>query len=85
MKLGTIVFALTTSVAASLAIADDCTRPPPPPRHGGPGEMSQEMLNQCKGKEAGSVIEVKMPDGRSMKGTCQMMFVPERPKEAPPA
>jgi hypothetical protein len=44
------------------------TKPPPP--------IDPEL---CKGKTAGAVVETKTPDGRSITGTCQLVFLPNRP------
>lgn len=48
---------------------------PPPPRLD---------TASCKGKAAGTVVKISTPDGRSMKATCQLVAVPERPEGPPP-
>ncbi len=48
---------------------------PEPPRHRGP---PPEALDACKGKAAGSAVEMKTPRGDTVKGTCRMVLVPER-------
>jgi len=33
----------------------------------------------CKDKAPGTAVETTTPDGRTIKGTCQLVFLPERP------
>jgi len=66
-------------VAASATYAAECGNPPPPPcceRKGPPPQMDPAL---CKDKAAGAVVEMKTPDGKTIKGTCQLVFLPERP------
>lgn len=51
---------------------DEMRAPPPPP-------PPMFDANLCKGKAAGTVVETTAPDGRTIKGTCQVVFLPERP------
>ena len=65
--------------AMPLASAAECGHPPPPPPRGemkGPPPFDPAL---CKDKAAGTVIEVTTPDGRAMRGTCQLVFLPARP------
>ena len=50
--------------------------PPPQGGHKAPPPIDPEL---CKGKTAGAVVETKTPDGRSITGTCQLVFLPNRP------
>ena len=70
---------LILPIAAIPAIAVAECDPPPPPR----GEMRappppiDSII--CKDKAAGTVIETTTPDGRTIKGICQLVFLPDRP------
>ena len=33
----------------------------------------------CKDKAVGTAVEATTPDGRTVRGTCQLVFLPERP------
>lgn len=69
-----------TLAAASAAFAGDCGNPPPPPPRGGemkgPPPFDPAL---CKDKAAGATVEATTPDGRAIKGTCQLVFLPDRP------
>lgn len=71
---------LSLVLLTSAAFAAEGGEPPPPP-HGdsrkGPPPMFDASL--CKGKAAGDTVETTAPDGKTIRGTCQLMFVPERP------
>ena len=67
--------------AAPLASAADCGHPPPPPppprsEMKGPPPFDPAL---CKDKAAGTAVEATAPDGRTVRGTCQLVFLPERP------
>lgn len=73
---------LILPIAAIPAIADAECAPPPPPR----GEMRAPPpppppidISVCKDKTAGTVIETTTLDGRTIKGICQLVFLPGRP------
>jgi len=50
----------------------------------GPGEQGQrrgpppEALEVCRGKAAGSSVEMKTPRGDVVKGKCQMVMIPDQ-------
>ncbi|MFT3963565.1 hypothetical protein [Propionivibrio sp.] len=70
-----LVLALAASSPAS---AGDCGPPPPPPR----GEMKGPPPFDpalCNDKAAGTAVEITAPDGRTVRGTCQLVFLPDRP------
>ena len=51
---------------------------PPPPHDGRKGPPPMFDASLCKGKTAGATVETTAPDGKTIRGTCQLMFVPER-------
>ena len=64
---------------APLISAAECGHPPPPPPRGemkGPPPFDPAL---CKDKAAGTAVEATAPDGRTVRGTCQLFFLPERP------
>ena len=67
---------ILTSTIAFTACAHEGL-PPPPREHKGPPPHFDASL--CKDKAPGTVIETTTPDGRTIKGTCQLVFLPERP------
>ena len=56
--------------------------PPPPPPHHPHGDMKGPPprfdASLCQDKAAGTVVETTTPDGRIIKGTCQLVFLPDR-------
>lgn len=75
------ITALILSFAATAAMAQPG---PPGGGQGGPGGQGgrpsgppQEFIDVCKGKAAGTVVQVKTPRGDTMKATCKMVAVPE--------
>lgn len=66
---------LTSSVFA----ADPGDPPPPPHGEGRRGPPRMFDASACKGIAAGATVESTMPDGSTVRGTSQLMFVPERP------
>lgn len=75
--LGAALLTLTLATTTA-AFAADCGNPPPPPRGDmkGPPPFDPAL---CKDKAAGTMVETTAPDGRAIKGTCQLVFVPDRP------
>ena len=75
---------ITTPIACLLAIA--VTGPcraseasPPPPPHGerkGPPPFDPAL---CQSKAPGTPLETKTPDGRTIRGKCQLVFLPDPP------
>ncbi|SDG92798.1 hypothetical protein [Propionivibrio dicarboxylicus] len=56
--------------------------PPPHHRHGdmkGPPPFDPAL---CQGKAPGTVVELRMPDGRALRGSCQLVFLPDMPGQA---
>ena len=37
-----------------------------------------EAFEACKGKAAGTAVEMKTPRGDSVKGVCRMVMIPDR-------
>lgn len=83
---------IITPIACLLAIA--VTGPcraseasPPPPPHGerkGPPPFDPAL---CQSKAPGTPLETKTPDGRTIRGKCQLVFLPDpsdRPVGLPP-
>lgn len=83
-----------TPIACLLAIAvtapcraSDASPPPPPPHHcerKGPPLFDPAL---CQGKAPGTPLETKTPDGRTLRGKCQLVFLPDppdRPTGPPP-
>jgi len=48
-------------------------------RSGHPMGPPPEALTACQGKAAGDVASITLPDGRTIAGTCQLMFRPDAP------
>lgn len=61
--------------AGAYANPDQQRRPGPPP----------EALEACKGKAAGTVVEMKTPRGDTVKGVCRLVMIPDqdRPNNRP--
>ena len=78
-KLHHLLLTLAFTAIPALAVAE-CGNPPPPPPRGGfkapPPPMDTSL---CKDKAAGTVVETTTPEGRTIKGTCQLVFLPDRP------
>lgn len=49
--------------------------PPPPPLDSA----------ACAAKAAGATVQITSPDGRSIKATCVLVALPDRPAGPPPA
>lgn len=51
-------------------------------RRGGPAHQPPgpppEAFELCKGKTAGASATLKTPDGKSVSGSCQLVFRPDR-------
>ena len=62
------------AIATYAAFAAD-TAPARPPRMGPP----PEAMAACNGKVAGDKVSVTMADGRSIAGSCLLMFRPDQP------
>ena len=67
----TVLLALLLTATPLLQAADGGNPPPPPPHHFDPA--------LCKDKAPGTVLEVKSPEGKTIKGSCQLVFLPDRP------
>ncbi len=65
---------ILTAVITSAACAHD--GPPPREMKGPPPHFDASL---CKDKAPGTAVETTTPDGRTIKGTCQLVFLPERP------
>ena len=75
-----LLLILPIAVIPAIAVAE-CA-PPPPPR----GEMRAPPpppppidTSICKDKAAGTAIETTTLDGKTIKGICQLVFLPDRP------
>lgn len=70
-----LILTLATTPAV---FAAECGNPPPPPRTEmkGPPPFDSAL---CKDKAAGTAVETTAPDGRAIKGSCQLVFLPDRP------
>lgn len=55
-----------------------------PPQGGRPPGPPPIDTTTCAGKAAGTATQITTPDGRVLKGTCQLAFVPDF-KDAPPS
>ena len=74
-----LILAFTTIPALASADCGPEGGHNPPPPQGGPKAPPPIDPELCKGKAAGTAIETKTPDGRSITGTCQLVFLPNRP------
>ena len=77
-----LLLALLLASSPFIQAAEGGDNPPPPPhgdRKGPPPPHFDPSL--CKDKAPGATVEVKSPDGKTIKGTCQLVFLPERPPE----
>lgn len=59
--------------------------PPPPHRHSDMKWPPPFDPAPCQGKAPGTTVTVRTPDGRPMRGSCQVIFVPEMPAQPPRA
>ena len=64
-------------LASTLAFSACAHEGPPPRDHKGPPPHFDASL--CTDKAPGTVVETTTPDGRTIKGSCQLVFLPERP------
>jgi hypothetical protein len=73
-----LLFLMAFAALPTLYAAECNNNPPPPP----PGERRPPHHFDpalCNGKTPGAAIEVKAPDGKILKGTCQLVFLPAPP------
>ncbi len=63
------------AIATYAAFAADTASAARPPRMGPP----PEAMAACNGKAAGDKVSVTMADGRSIAGSCLLMFRPDQP------
>lgn len=75
MKISRLLL-LLSAVSLPLWAADG----PPQGRRPPPFDTST-----CSGKAAGETVQTTGRDGRSVSGTCQLVFVPDRPSGPPPS
>jgi len=66
-----VLLVLLLAASPLIQAAEGNGKPPPPPNHFDPA--------LCKGVAPGAVLELKSPEGRIIKGTCQLVFLPDRP------
>lgn len=83
MKILLSLLALSASTLTYAGCGGD--GPPLPPRHGQRNGPPPIDTAACKGKSSGETVEITLPDGKTLKGSCQLAFIPERPAGAPPA
>jgi len=72
--------------AAETAPTGAVSVPPPPPMHHRHGDMKGPPPFDpalCQGKTPGTAIELRMPDGGLVRGSCQLVFLPDMPGQAP--
>lgn len=80
------IFAAAAAGAAEPAPVSTVALPPSPPPHHRHGDMKGPPPFDpalCQGKAPGTAIELRMPDGGLMRGSCQLVFLPEMPGQAP--
>lgn len=70
-------------LALSGVHAAESKLPPPPPPHGGMKGPPPFDPALCHDKAIGTKVETQTPDGRVIKGKCQLVFLPEPPAHAP--
>ena len=83
MKLAAPLACLMVITLVTAAHAADNNPPPPPPPRGemkGPPPFDPAL---CQNKAPGTVVETKMPDGRMLRGKCQLVFLPDPPTDRP--
>ena len=58
--------------------ASEASPPPPPPlgERKGPPPFDPAL---CQSKAPGTPLETKTPDGRTLRGKCQLVFLPDPP------
>jgi hypothetical protein len=74
--------AMMLLLCAGAALANPNQRPEQRPdgeRRGPP----PEALEVCKGKAAGTAVEMKTPHGDKVKGVCRMVMIPEHEGRKP--
>lgn len=74
--LGPALLILNLATTTAVFAADYGNPPPPRGEMKGPPPFDPA---RCKDKAAGTVVENTAPDGRTIKGTCQLVFLPDRP------
>lgn len=80
------IFAAAAACAADTAPASAVSAPPPPPMHHRHGDMKGPPPFDpalCQGKAPGTAIELRMPDGGLLRGSCQLVFLPDMPGQTP--
>lgn len=77
MKPSHMILASMLAATAAVACATDPANPPVPRHERRPPPPPDPAL--CKDKAAGASIEATTQDGRTIKGTCQLVFLPDRP------
>jgi len=68
-----ILLTLLLAAISPVQAAEGNGKPPPP--H--PPNFFDPAL--CKGMAPGAVLEFKSPEGKTIKGTCQLVFLLDRP------
>ena len=77
MKPSQLILASMLAATAAVACATDPVNAPPPRHEMRPPPPPDPAL--CMDKAPGASVETTTPDGRTIKGTCQLIFLPERP------
>lgn len=76
---------LVVASACTQAASDD---PAPPAQSASRGDFRggpppRMDTTACKDKAVGAAVETTLPDGRVLKGTCQLVLVPDHPAGGP--
>lgn len=80
----TFLQALLVSVALTAPVSVLAGDAAEGPRGGAPHQPPgppPEALAACKGKTPGATASLTTPDGKTVKGVCELVFRPERPAQ----
>lgn len=83
IPLSLLAIAAAHAAEPSPASAPPVPNAPPPHRHGdmkGPPPFDPAL---CQGKAPGTAVELRAPDGRLLRGSCQLVFLPDPPGQTP--
>ncbi len=76
LNLATVAVAAAAVVYSIAVVASD---PGSDPRRGRPMGPPPEAITVCEGKAAGEAVNITLADGRTITGSCQLMFRPDAP------
>ncbi|GEM_PF-4393978 len=79
MKIVNLATVAVAAVAVVYSIAVVAADSGSGQRSGRPMGPPPEAFAVCDGKTAGDAVSITLPDGRTISGSCQLMFRPDAP------